>query len=143
MSQSRSVLGFDYGTKSIGVAIGQELTGTATPLAALKAKDGIPNWDDIEKILKEWLPDLVVVGLPLDLEGKELESITPRAKKFANRLHGRFGCQVELHDERLSTVEAKAELFERGGYRSLSKGNIDSQSAVVILESWFERQYGA
>lgn len=143
MSQSRSVLGFDYGTKSIGVAIGQELTGTATPLAALKAKDGIPNWDEIEKILKEWLPDLVVVGLPLDLEGKELESITPRAKKFANRLHGRFGCQVELHDERLSTVEAKAELFERGGYRSLSKGNIDSQSAVVILESWFERQYGA
>ena len=61
MSQSRSVLGFDYGTKSIGVAIGQELTGTATPLAALKAKDGIPNWDDIEKLLKEWLPDLVVV----------------------------------------------------------------------------------
>lgn len=143
MSQSRSVLSFDYGTKSIGVAIGQELTGTASPLAALKAKDGIPNWDDIEKILKEWQPDLIVVGLPLDLEGKELETIAPRAKKFANRIHGRFGYVVELHDERLSTVEAKAELFERGGYRSLSKGNIDSQSAVVILESWFERQYGA
>ncbi|WP_297479380.1 Holliday junction resolvase RuvX [uncultured Photobacterium sp.] len=143
MSQSRSVLSFDYGTKSIGVAIGQELTGTASPLAALKAKDGIPNWDDIEKILKEWQPDLIVVGLPLDLEGKELETIAPRAKKFANRIHGRFGYAVELHDERLSTVEAKAELFERGGYRSLSKGNIDSQSAVVILESWFERQYGA
>ncbi|OBU14563.1 Holliday junction DNA helicase RuvA [Photobacterium aquimaris] len=143
MSQSRSVLSFDYGTKSIGVAIGQELTGTASPLAALKAKDGIPNWDDIEKILKEWLPDLIVVGLPLDLNGKELETIAPRAKKFANRIHGRFGYAVELHDERLSTVEAKSELFERGGYRSLSKGNIDSQSAVVILESWFERQYGA
>lgn len=143
MSQSRSVLSFDYGTKSIGVAIGQELTGTASPLTALKAKDGIPNWNDIEKILKEWLPDLIVVGLPLDLEGKELETIAPRAKKFANRIHGRFGYVVELHDERLSTVEAKAELFERGGYRSLSKGNIDSQSAVVILESWFERQYGA
>ncbi|WP_318493998.1 Holliday junction resolvase RuvX [Photobacterium leiognathi] len=142
MSQSRTVLGFDYGTKSIGVAIGQELTGTATPLAAIKANDGVPNWDNIEKLLKEWQPDLVVVGLPLDLEGKELETITPRAKKFANRVHGRFGCQVELHDERLSTVEARAELFERGGYRSLSKGSIDSQSAVVILESWFERQYG-
>ncbi|GAA05050.1 Holliday junction resolvase RuvX [Photobacterium leiognathi] len=142
MSQSRTVLGFDYGTKSIGVAIGQELTGTATPLAAIKANDGVPNWDNIEKLLKEWQPNLVVVGLPLDLEGKELETITPRAKKFANRVHGRFGCQVELHDERLSTVEARAELFERGGYRSLSKGNIDSQSAVVILESWFERQYG-
>lgn len=140
MSHSRSVLAFDYGTKSIGVAIGQELTGTASPLAALKAKDGIPCWQAIEKLLKEWQPDLVVVGLPLDLEGGELETITPRAKKFANRVHGRFGCVVELHDERLSTVEAKAELFERGGYRSLSKGNIDSQSAVVILESWFERQ---
>ncbi|KJG12047.1 Holliday junction resolvase RuvX [Photobacterium iliopiscarium] len=143
MSKSRSVLSFDYGTKSIGVAIGQELTGTASPLSALKAKDGIPNWDEIEKILKEWQPDLIVVGLPLDLAGKELETIAPRAKKFANRIHGRFGYAVELHDERLSTVEAKAELFERGGYRSLSKGNIDSQSAVVILESWFERQYGA
>lgn len=142
MSNSRSVLAFDYGTKSIGVAIGQELTGTASPLAALKAKDGIPNWDDIGKILKEWQPDLVVVGLPLDLTGGELETITPRAKKFANRLHGRFGCVVEMHDERLSTVEAKADLFDRGGFRSLSKGNIDSQSAVVILESWFERQYG-
>jgi len=142
MSTSRSVLAFDYGTKSIGVAIGQELTGTASPLAALKAKDGIPSWEAIEKLLKEWQPDLVVVGLPLDLKGGELETITPRAKKFANRLHGRFGCVVELHDERLSTVEAKADLFDRGGYRSLSKGNIDSQSAVVILESWFERQYG-
>ena len=142
MSQSRSVLAFDYGTKSIGVAIGQELTGTASPLAALKAKDGVPNWDDIEKILKEWQPDLVVVGLPLDMQGGELEAITPRGKKFANRLHGRFGCQVELHDERLSTAEARSDLFDRGGYRNLSKGNIDSQSAVVILESWFEQQYG-
>ena len=85
----------------------------------------------------------MVVGLPLDMHGGELEAITPpRAKKFANRLHGRFGCQVELHDERLSTAEARADLFDRGGYRSLSKGNIDSQSAVVILESWFEQQYG-
>ncbi|MDO6708057.1 MULTISPECIES: Holliday junction resolvase RuvX [unclassified Photobacterium] len=142
MSASRTVLAFDYGTKSIGAAIGQELTGTASPLAALKANDGVPNWDTIEALLKEWQPDLVVVGLPMDVYGKELESITPRARKFANRLHGRFGCQVELHDERLSTVEARSDLFARGGYRSLSKGNVDSQSAVVILESWFEQQYG-
>ncbi|KKC99861.1 MULTISPECIES: Holliday junction resolvase RuvX [Photobacterium] len=142
MSTSRTVLAFDYGTKSIGAAIGQELTGTASPLPALKANDGIPSWEAIEKLLKEWQPDLIVVGLPLDVYGQELESITPRARKFANRLHGRFGCQVELHDERLSTVEARSDLFARGGYRSLSKGNVDSQSAVVILESWFEQQYG-
>ena len=142
MSTSRSILAFDYGTKSIGLAIGQELTGTASPLKAIKAKDGIPNWDDIERVLKEWQPDLIVVGLPLDLKGNPLESITPRAKKFANRLHGRFGLPVELHDERLSTVEARANLFDQSGFRSLTKGNVDSQSAVVILESWFERQYG-
>lgn len=140
MSHLRSVLAFDYGTKSIGIAIGQEITSSASPLGALKAKDGVPSWDAIAKLLEEWKPDLVVVGLPLDLDGGELESITPRARKFANRLHGRFGCTVELHDERLSTVEARAELFERGGYRSLTKGNVDAQSAVVILESWFERQ---
>ena len=137
---ARSILAFDYGTKSIGVAIGQEITASATPLAALKAKDGIPNWDVIGNLLNEWQPDLVIVGLPLDLDGDELPSITPRARKFANRLRGRFACDVALHDERLSTVEAKAELFQQGGYKALSKGNIDSQSAVVILQSWFERQ---
>ena len=138
---SRTIMAFDFGTKSIGSAIGQEITGTASPLKAFKAQDGTPNWDDIEKQIKEWQPDLIVVGLPTDLHGKELETITPKAKKFANRLHGRFGYQVELHDERLSTAEARADLFEFGGYKALSKGNIDCQSAVVILESWFESQW--
>ncbi len=140
---SRTILAFDFGTKSIGSAIGQEITGTASPLKAFKANDGIPNWDEIEKVIKEWQPQLIVVGLPTDVRGKELETITPRAKKFANRLHGRFGLPVELHDERLSTAEARAELFEHGGYKALKKGNIDCQSAVVILESWFENQWGA
>lgn len=138
---ARTIMAFDYGTKSIGCAIGQEVTGTASPLKAFKAKDGIPNWDDIGKLIKEWQPNLIVVGLPTDLHGADLETITPRAKKFANRLFGRFGVSVELHDERLSTTEAKAELFEMGGYKALSKGNVDCQSAVIILESWFENQW--
>ncbi|GMQ47727.1 Holliday junction resolvase RuvX [Vibrio sp. 10N] len=138
---SRTIVAFDYGTKSIGSAIGQEVTGTASPLKAFKAKDGIPNWDDIEATLKEWQPDLIVVGLPTDVRGKALDEITARAKKFANRVHGRFGYQVEMHDERLSTAEARSELFEMGGYKALSKGNVDCQSAVVILESWFEAQW--
>lgn len=135
-------MAFDFGTTSIGSAIGQEITGTASPLKAFKAKDGIPNWDDIEKQIKEWQPQLLVVGLPTDLHGKDLDSIAPRAKKFANRLHGRFGLPVELHDERLSTTEARADLFDLGGYKALTKGNVDCQSAVIILESWFEAQYG-
>ncbi|WP_047046202.1 Holliday junction resolvase RuvX [Vibrio mexicanus] len=138
---SRSIMAFDFGTKSIGSAIGQEVTGTASPLKAFKANDGIPNWDDIEKQIKEWQPDLLVVGLPTDLHGKDLESITQRARKFAKRLQGRFGMQVEMHDERLSTTEARADLFSMGGYKALTKGNVDCQSAVVILESWFEAQW--
>lgn len=132
-----TLLAFDFGTKSIGVAIGQQLTGTARPLAALKAQDGTPDWNRIEALLKEWEPDRVVVGLPLNMDGTE-QPLTARARKFANRIHGRFGVQVDLHDERLSTVEARAELFERGGFRALSKGSVDSLSAVIILESWFE-----
>ncbi|RWR01668.1 Holliday junction resolvase [[Pantoea] beijingensis] len=137
MMSMMTLLSFDFGTKSIGVAIGQQLTGTARPLTAIKANDGIPDWNKIELLLKEWQPDHVVVGLPLNMDGTE-QPLTARARKFANRLHGRFGVQVELHDERLSTVEARADLFSRGGFRALNKGSVDSQSAVIILESWFE-----
>ena len=109
-------------------------------MAALKAQDGTPDWNKIEALLKEWQPDRVVVGLPLNMDGTE-QPLTARARKFANRIHGRFGVQVDLHDERLSTVEARAELFERGGFRALSKGSVDSLSAVIILESWFENSW--
>lgn len=88
-------------------------------------------------MLNEWQPDLLVVGLPLNMDGTEQE-LTARARKFANRLHGRFGKPVELQDERLSTVEARADLFERGGFRALNKGQVDATSAVIILESWFK-----
>ncbi|WP_416776295.1 Holliday junction resolvase RuvX [Xenorhabdus budapestensis] len=138
--KNRTVIAFDFGTRSIGAAIGQEITSTARALDSFKAKEGSPNWDMIEKLLKEWQPDLVIVGLPLNMDGTE-QLVTAQARKFANRLHGRFGIQVELHDERLTTVEARSHLFDHGGYRALDKGKVDSASAVVILESWFEQQY--
>ena len=134
-----TIIAFDFGTKSIGAAIGQEVTGTARPLASFKANEGSPDWSKIEKMLKEWQPDLVVVGLPLNMDGTE-QPVTAQARKFANRIHGRFGVQVALHDERLSTVEARAHLFAGGGYRALDKGSVDAASAVIILESWFEQQ---
>ncbi|GAB7217457.1 MULTISPECIES: Holliday junction resolvase RuvX [Dickeya] len=137
---NRTLLAFDFGTRSIGVAIGQEITGTARPLTSLKAQDGIPDWQKVEKLLNEWQPALVIVGLPLNMDGTE-QPLTARARKFAQRLHGRFGVTVELHDERLSTVEARADLFERGGFRALDKGSVDAASAVIILESWFEQQF--
>ncbi|MGI2168944.1 Holliday junction resolvase RuvX [Shewanella sp. MF05960] len=138
--QPQTVLGFDYGTKSIGVAIGQAITASATPLLSIKAVDGIPNWDDIEKLLKEWQPDLVVVGLPLNMDGTEQE-MTQRARKFANRINGRFGVKIATQDERLTTADAKARLFELGGFKALTKGQVDAVSAVLIIESYFENQY--
>lgn len=137
---SRTILGFDFGTKSIGVAVGQEITGSASPLLSLKAVDGIPNWDEIGKLIGEWQPDLLVVGLPLNMDGTEQE-MTHRARKFANRLNGRFGVKTATQDERLTTTDAKARLFELGGFKSLTKGQVDAVSAVLIIESYFENQY--
>ncbi|MFT6985625.1 MAG: putative Holliday junction resolvase [Psychromonas sp.] len=136
-----TLLGFDFGTKSIGVATGQMITATAQPLAAIKATDGIPNWNIIEKVINDWNPDLVVIGLPLNMDGTE-QMITQRAKKFANRLNGRFGVKVALQDERLTTASAKEFIFANGGYKALDKGKIDSVSAALILESWMESYYG-
>ena len=136
----RSVLGFDFGKKFIGIAIGQELTGSASPLGSVKANDGIPNWDNIEKYLKEWLPDYLVVGLPLNMDGTE-QPLTKAAKKFGNRLHGRFGLPVEFQDERLTTADAKERLFAQGGYKNLTKDNVDALSASLIIESYFEHLY--
>lgn len=140
-SGQRTLLGFDFGTKSIGIAVGQEITGAARPLIAFKANDGIPDWDLIAIQIAEWQPDLVIVGKPLNMDGTE-QAITKRAIKFANRLTGRFGVKTEMHDERLTTKDAKARLFEEGGFKALQKGAIDSASAMVILESWMESQYG-
>ena len=137
---SGTLLAFDFGTKSIGVAVGQRITGTARPLPAIKAQDGTPDWNIIGRLLKEWQPESVIVGLPLNMDGTE-QPLTARARNFANKIHGRFGVAITLHDERLSTVEARAGLFERGGFRALDKGSVDSASAVVILESFFEQGF--
>ncbi len=133
---AKTILCFDYGTKTIGIAVGQSLTRTATPLADLKARDGIPNWHDIEKIIDEWQPNLLLVGLPLNMDGSFSE-IGQRAKKFANRLHGRFGLPIAMADERLSSFEAKGEIIKHTGSRDFKKNNVDSLAAKIILESWF------
>jgi putative Holliday junction resolvase len=130
------IFGFDFGTKSIGIAVGQPITLSATPIKSIKAKNGVPQWSDIEKLIHEWQPKAFVVGLPLNMDGTEQE-ITEQARKFARKLHGRFGLPIHLQDERLTTTDAKARLFEFGGYQALKKDQIDAVSAVIILESYF------
>ncbi len=136
----RTIIGFDFGKKYIGVAVGQEMTGSATPLGSIKANDGIPHWDNLAKYLTEWQPDLIVVGLPLNMDGSE-QQLTLDARKFGNRIAGRFGLKVAFQDERLTTADAKEQLFSRGGYKNLKKDNIDAESARLIIESYFEQQY--
>jgi len=136
----RTIIGFDFGKKYIGVAVGQEITGSASPLGSVKATDGIPHWDSLSVFLTEWQPDLVVVGLPLNMDGSE-QQLTNDARKFGNRLAGRFGLKVEFQDERLTTADAKEQLFARGGFKNLKKDNIDAESARLIIESFFEQSY--
>ncbi len=136
MDKNQQVIAFDYGEKRIGVAVGQTVTNTATPLKPLLAKDGQPDWQTVERLIKEWQPDYLLVGLPLNMDTTE-QLLTRRAKKFANRLKGRFGIAVKMMDERLSSVEAREQLFSAGGFKGLNKNSIDSQAACLILESWF------
>ena len=130
-----SALGFDYGTQRIGVAFGQSLTGTAQPVCVLRARDGIPDWAEIESLIAEWRPNLFVVGLPYNLDGSESDLMI-RAVKFANRLNGRFNKPSYGMDERLSSVEAAERILEenRG---SKKRAAIDDIAAQIILQNWF------
>ena len=136
---NRRVLAFDYGTRRIGVASGQELLGTGQPVAMIPARDGIPDWSRVEALLKEWQPDLVGVVLPLNMDDTENE-MCARARKFGNRLHGRYHVAVEMVDERLTSFEAKGEVMAAGGSRDFGRHGVDDRAAVLILETWFGLQ---
>jgi putative Holliday junction resolvase len=128
MASNGFVMGFDFGTKKIGVAVGQAITGTATPLTILKARDGIPNWQQVEKIIREWQPALLVVGLPLNMDGTPSE-MSRLSEKFARKLHGRYNIPSRTMDERLSSFEA--------ALMTDQEGPIDSIAAQLILETYF------
>lgn len=133
-----TALCFDFGMKSIGVAIGNPVTTTATPLSAITAVEGAPNWQQVAELVTDWKPQALIVGLPLNMDGTE-QPITSEARLFGEKLQGRFGLPVHFVDERLSTVEAKARLFELGGAKKLTKSKIDSVSACLIYESYINR----
>ncbi len=141
---ARLILAFDFGTRRIGVAVGNELLASARQLEWLPARDGIPDWNVVTRLVEEWQPDLFVVGLPLNMDGTESEMST-RARKFGKRLYGRYGKPCEMVDERGSTREAKAIAREKGLLRSdksYRDDGVDGIAAVLILESWFARREG-
>ena len=135
---SRRVMAFDFGTRRIGVAVGQELLGSGQPVALVPARDGIPDWQQIESLLEEWRPDLVVVGLPVFMDDTE-NDMCARARKFGKRLHGRYHVPVEMVDERLTSFEAKGEVMAAGGSRDFGRHGVDDRAAVLILETFFQQ----
>ncbi|QJC34167.1 Holliday junction resolvase RuvX [Enterobacteriaceae endosymbiont of Donacia cinerea] len=133
-----TLLAFDYGTKNIGVAIGQSFIGIAYTLKVIKnKKSGGINWLKFYKLIKKWEPKKIIIGLPLKMDGSQ-QCTTILAKNFAFHIKKKFNIETILHDERLSTVEAKYILFSKGGWQKLQKGDINSLSACIILQSWFE-----
>ena len=132
----RLLLGFDYGSKQIGVAVGQVITGQARELCVLKAQNGVPDWQKVEALLREWQPDALIVGLPLNMDGSPSD-MSARAEKFSRQLHGRFQLPVHTHDERLTTYAAKGERMAHGQHHSSYRDNpVDALAAALLLEGW-------
>lgn len=132
---ANTILAFDYGLRQIGVAVGNGLLATTQPLAILRARDGIPDWRELENLISEWQPDLLVVGDPLNMDGTPSE-LGARAAKFGRRLHGRTGLPVTMVDERLSSFEAKQASREQGHRGDYKQQPIDSYAAELILQTW-------
>lgn len=122
-----TIVAFDFGVKRIGVAIGNTMLRQAEPLKVIKAEDNTTRFADIQKLLDEWTPTLLVVGLPMHPDGNEHE-MTARARRFANQLNGRFNLPVELVDERYSSAVISA---KRGEV-------IDDRAAAIILQQYFD-----
>ncbi len=137
-----TVIGFDYGTSWIGIAVGQTLTAQARPLSAIKSFKRSPNWEAISLLLSEWKPQKLIVGLPTS-DYSETKYMTDKASRFSRQLHGRFHIDTQLIDERLTTREAYTIAIASG--KRKNKSEIDSLSAVLITETWlreYQRQLG-
>lgn len=129
------IIGFDFGLKRIGVAIGQTLTQTASPETIVSSKDGKPDWDHISQLFAKWQPSAIVVGLPMRLDGSE-QPLTQPARKFGQRLSGRYGKPVFYIEEQLSSIEAEQRQI-RSQKRSKNT-KIDDHAAQIILENWLQ-----
>lgn len=134
MHNMNKVMGFDYGTRWIGTAIGQLISHTASPLKTFESKNTKPDWLNIEKQLKQYQPDLLVIGLPLNARGEE-QDMSQKARKFARQLEGRFHIKTAMVDERLTTRQ----VYIDSEQMHLCKQEIDALSAVLIVQSYLDR----
>jgi putative Holliday junction resolvase len=136
---ARAVLAFDLGRRRIGVACGDTVSRSASPLGAVAAERGAPRWEAIGSLLREWQPALLVVGLPYNADGTE-SAAAGEARAFARELNRRYTLPVELVDERYSSLEAGARLKGARATglrrRRVAKADVDAAAACIILERW-------
>ena len=136
---ANTYLAFDYGEKTIGVAVGNDNSRQAHPLTAIRVIRGQPQWDQIGQLIEEWQPVALVVGLPLNMDGTE-NPVTPQARKFGNRLNGRYNLPVHMVDERLTTRDARTELYNAGVTEKRHKPVLDKLAAQAILQTFLNEQ---
>lgn len=134
----QSLIAIDYGKARIGLASGQMITRTATPIGTIEAYDGEPNWLELDKIVKSRNPSDIIVGLPLDTQGFETD-ITKLAKDFAKQVQQRYSRNVHLVNEAYSTREARWRL-ESVKNKKVSHIKVDAMAACVILETWMSEK---
>lgn len=141
MTLTGTLLAFDFGGKRIGVAVGQTITKTATPLTTLSIVDHRPDWDALDKIIKEWQPIALVVGMPRNMDDTE-HALAPRVNRFGKQLQRRYHLDVHYVDERLSSLAAEENIRESGmsKRRRMDKGTVDQYAAQVILEQFLGAQ---
>ena len=140
-TQAQTIMAFDFGTQKMGMAVGQALIESATPLALFPMKDGVPQWENLLKIIKQHQPQLFLVGLPLNMDDSESE-LSTRARKFARRLRHQSNIDTLMVDERLTTREARDELDH---YQAQGRGKklaADSLAAALLIESWYREPHG-
>mgnify|MGYP000549850946 CR=1 FL=1 len=138
---SPGILAFDFGERYIGVAVGDTETRMAHPLERIDAEANVERFGRIASLIEQWQPSRLVVGLPLGLDGDE-HDMTRRARRFARQLQGRFGLPVILADERLTSVEAEAQLRERGRAGRAHKQESHALAAQIILQAWLDTAKG-
>ena len=137
----QTIMAFDFGTQKMGMSVGQSLIASANPLPLLPMKDGIPNWDELLKIVKSHQPNLFLVGLPLNMDDSESE-LSTRARKFARRLRHQTNIETWMVDERLTTREARDELEHYQAQGRGKKLSADSIAAALLIESWYRHPAG-
>jgi putative Holliday junction resolvase len=130
-------LGFDFGMRHIGYAVGQKSTRTANPGGTIAARQGIPEWQKLDLLLQKWQPEALIVGWPLNMDGS-LQPLTEHVRQFAQQLEVHYQLPIHFIDERLTTKEARDRLFSAGGYKSLTPEQVNGVAAQIILENWLQ-----